>query len=710
MTNRYIPLAAILCAAITLNACGGGGSNGGLVPSQPGSPTSVPSSAPSSTPTASFVINVPSAASSSSVNRRPQFDSPNTRSVRIALQSVNGQPNTSFSQTAAVNATAPGCAATSSGFSCTIKVGGVTGTDMYSLSTYQSNDASGPVLATATVGVTVSATSSSPTQVSLGGVPASVAFSPAKLPLVNDGNIHRVPVTLNVADASGATIVGATAYQSSVSLQIQNDPAHALTLSTVNVSQPGTVVTVTYDSSKPLQDAQIFASDNGMQGATLQAAPLSLNQTSVTLFDDGSNPTGIQVTEAGFTGTFSATLADANIVNESLLNGTAGSGNAVVKLSASSGVRFNTTTLTVSDGNVSTSIPVVVAPHNQRYTAYGSAHTLVTPLGLAKGPDGRLWTSDAANGNMVAFNTSTQAYQTYNVDPNNLGLGPSQFAFDASGNIWFADFTEIGEFNPTTNTTAIFSTGLSATPHVTDVIAGPPGSNTMYFFDIGGNFPLGSAQPTYIGSINTTNGQITEYQTPNNERPDQSLRTPMSMVVGPDNAVWFSDSAHFNVTRFDTSTHTFKDFSASTPTWPSMAPLQLVDGPDGNIWFTATQPLSVNSVIGRIDVANGDVQTFNEGISGGFFWSLVPGTDGNIWFTEQEGQGGVLAGISLFTTFGVIKPTIRTENGAPSVAYYQYPETITPEDAIISNMFDGGGGTMWTVDTNNGQFGEVTFK
>lgn len=705
MINRYIPLAAFLCAAVTLNACGGGGSNsGGLVPSQP---SSSPSSAPSSAQAATFVINVPSATSTSSAKKRTQFDSPNTGSVRIALLSVNGQPNTSISQIAAINATAPGCAATSSGFSCTIKVGAVTGTDMYSLSTYQSNNASGPVLATTTVGVNVSATSSTSTQVSLGGVPASVAFSPAKLPLVNDGNIHRVPVTLNVADASGATIVGTTAYQSPVSLQIQNDAAHALTLSTTNVSQPGTVVTVTYDSSKPLQDAQILASDNGMQGATLQAAPLSVNQRSLALFDDGSNPTGIQVTEAGFTGTFSATLADATVATAALVNGTAGSGNAVVNVSANGGVRFNTTTLTVGDGNVSISIPVAVVPRNQRYTAYGSAHTMLAPLGLAKGPDGRLWTSDVASGNMVAFNTATQAYQTYNVDP--LAQGPSQFAFDASGNIWFGDFNQIGEFNPTTNTTTMFSTSfLAATPNVTDVIAGPAGSNTMYFFDVGGNIFGATNKPTYIGSINTTNGQITEYQTPNNERFNQNIGVPTSMVVGPDNAVWFADSAHFNITRFDTSTHAFKDYPVSTPAFPSMAPLQLVDGPDGNIWFAAVQPLAQQSVIGMIDFANNDaVQTFNEGIKGGLFWTLIPGSDGNIWFTEQVQQGG---GWDLFMTFGVIKPAVRTGNGAPSVAYYQYPETITPQGSLISNLFDAGNGTIWTVDTSNGQFGEVTFK
>src|SRR5262249_3985990 len=148
--------------------------------------------------------------------------------------------------TAAVGAGAPGCSATSTGTACTVKVNGVVGSDVYTISTYQSSDGSGSPLATTTIVVAVSATTATPTQVSLGGVPASVAFSPAKLPLFSDGGIHRVAVTVNAADASGAPIVGAAAYQSPVSLQILNDPGHALTLSTTSVSQPGTVVTVTY--------------------------------------------------------------------------------------------------------------------------------------------------------------------------------------------------------------------------------------------------------------------------------------------------------------------------------------------------------------------------------------------------------------------------------------------------------------------------------
>ena len=705
MTTRYLSLAAAVCAAVTLSACGGG-SNGSIVPPQGASSSPSPATSLSTT----FVFNIPSGSSTSSAAKHRLDVSSDAGSVYIALQSVNGKPNTSVQLTLPIGAGARGCTATSTGTSCSVTVGAVAGTDVYAISSYQSNNATGPVLGTAMIPVNVTQATTATTQVSLGGVPAKLSFSPAKLPLVNDGNIHRVPVTVNAADASGATIVGSAPYQSPVSLQVLNDSSHALTLSTTSVSQPGTVVTVTYDSSKPLSNAQIVASYTGLQSATAVAAPLTINQTPLALFDDGSNPSSVQVTEAGFTGTFTASIANTAVATEAVVNGTTGSGNAVVNVAAAPNVRLNATTLSVSDGDVSVSIPITVIPKPGTYTAYGAEHIMLGPLGLTKGPDGRLWTADGPSGNMVAFDTTAHTYQKYLVDA--TSEGPSQFAFDGSGNIWFADQKKIGELNPANSTVTTYSTGLSAAPNVIDVIAGAPGSNTMWFYDVGANTPAHGNQPTWIGSINTTNGQITEYPTPNNAIPIQAVAVPMSMVMGPDNGVWFADGFHFLIWRFDATTHAFTQYNPSTPSYPTQSPQALAVGPDGNIWFTsAWQNGSApeTSLMSEIQLKNGDaVQTFNDGIVPSDFWTLVPSSDNNLWFTQNAG------GNIGITQIGVINPataTIGTTPNTNTVAYYQYFQAITPQFALISNVLDGGDGkTLWTLDTNNGQIGEVTFK
>src|SRR5580700_1460009 len=190
MTMRCLPLIALL----VLCACGGGGSSS-FVPSA--TPTPAGTNAPSSPDTVSFVINVPAA--STSTAKRSSYVSPSTGSIAFALESVNGTPSSTAPTIAAISATAAGCRAAQSGYSCTISVAAPAGNDVFSITTYQSANGTGTVLASTTLAATVSASSSPNIPLSLGGIPAAVSFSPARLPLVNDGNVHRFAVTLNVA-------------------------------------------------------------------------------------------------------------------------------------------------------------------------------------------------------------------------------------------------------------------------------------------------------------------------------------------------------------------------------------------------------------------------------------------------------------------------------------------------------------------------------
>ncbi len=681
MKIRWIAASAV----VALAACGGGGgSSASLLPSASPTPLATSTTPASIGSNVTFVVTIPSASTSA---RHRAATSANTASIAFVLQSVNGIATTATPTVAAIGASASGCTAAQSGLTCNIVVTAPVGSDIFAVTTYQSNNGSGTPLASTNVAVTVSSSASANVTLDLGGIPASLTFSPARLPLVNDGNVHRVAVTLNAADASGATIVGA-AYQSPVSLQIQNDPAGALSLSTASVSQPGTIVTVTYNSAKPLTQGEIVASDNAMTPATLIAAPLSVSPSQVTMFDDAS-AAGVTLTETGFTGTYAVAVANAADASVAVNPGTLGSGTAVANVTPK--VHFDVTALTVSDGNVTATVPLAVVPHNTSYSSYGREHQLGTAWAMVSDGHGNLWMSDWTNGSIDEFNTSTGAYTAFVVDPSLQG--PWGLAFDANGNLWYADGPQIGEFNTGSQTFATFSTGLEVNAFVTDIVAGPSGN--MWFYDQATSATYPTGAPTYFGSISTTSDAITEYEQQNGAGP---AHTAMSMVEGNDGSIWFADQLNASIGQINTSNGNVTEYATGTPAMPQQSPENLVVTADGKIWFDATGFSSDTSSIGTVNPANGNAITYNANLPvAGLFYAMTVGSDGNLWFVEDPGN----VFVSSQSNVGVINPTTG--------AIYEYT-TLLPQYSKDVTLVNGGNGALWFLDQAYGQVGEVTFK
>lgn len=695
MTLRYASACAALLAAVALDACGGGGSGSALPNTAPAAqPTPAPPGpTPSATPqvTQSFQITIP-AASTSSTTRRARFVSPNTGSIRIAVQSVNGQPASLAPTLAKIGSGAAGCTGSGASTSlvCTVSATAAVGIDVFSITTYQSGDGSGAALAATTVSETVS-TGSAGTAVplSLGGLAAKIAFSPAYLPLVGDGQIHRYPVTIDAVDASGATIVGADPYQSGIFLQIENDPTHALSLSTASVTQPGTIVTVTFDASRSLVHGTIAASGTSLPAAQLDAAPLTVSPLPVFLYDDQTSGTAVTLTESGFTGTFSAAVANAQDAAATLAGGPLQTGSAVASIVPHT--TFDVTTLNVGNGIFSYAVPLTIAPHPGSYTAFGNAHQLKSPASLIEGPDGKLWTADSGNGTLVSFDTASGTYASYTVG--SPGAGPFAIAFDSAGNIWFANGANVGKFTPGSASVTMYSTGLQSAAKVLAIAAGAPGS--MWFYDAGtNNPPLAIGRPSYFGRIDTASGSIQEFPTGNKAGP---LQGPMSMTLGKDGAIWFADGYNGSVGRLDPS-GTISETAVSTPAYPQQAPSVVASGPDGAVWFTSTYNTGGQSILGSIDPGSRQVQLVSGGLVGGVFLTLVAGSDNNLWFTEDE-VGAI--GYSSTITVGVVNPRTRV--------VYQYP-AITPQFSTVTGMVDRGDRTLWMLDASYGQIGKVTFK
>jgi virginiamycin B lyase len=689
MTIRHVAAAAALLAICALEGCGGGTSGGRSLPATV-TPTATPTPGSSSQITESFTLTVPAATSPSAQVRRPRYVSSNTGSVRIAVQSVNGASSSLAPVVATIAGGASGCTAGSGGsLVCTISVPAAVGFDVFAVSTYQSSNGTGTALATTDVAETV--TTSNPTAVplSLGGVPASIAFSPSVLPLVEDGAIHRFPVTLEAVDASGATIVGAAAYASSISLQILGDPTHALSLSTQSVTQPGTVVTVTFDASKGLQNGSIQATGASVT-ASLTAAPLSVSPTPVLVYDDQTGGVPVTLTQAGFTGTFTASLASATDGSVTVAAGPLHSGSAVATVVPNT--IFDVTQLIVGNGAFTAPVTVTIAPQPGTYTAYGSEHRYLNPIDMVQAPNGTFWTADQGTGNVDSFNPSTQTYTTYAVDPSDQG--PYGVAVDAQGNVWFADGPQIGELTPTTSNVQLFTSGLEANANVTSIVAGQSG--TMWFYDQGTNQSLNVGQPSWFGSISTTTDAITEYATPDDATPtNPDGQAYMQMILGPDGAIWFLDGSGAAVGRISAA-GTYTITPIGTPALPTPYPVQLVVGPDGNIWF-AEQSSSGAAALGTVAPSSYAVSLYPIG-SDGLVTALSVGSDHNLWFTFVQGAGFY----SSDTDFGVANPTTH--------AVYVYPTTALPEFSTIGGIIDRGDRTLWVLNTSFGQVGEVPFK
>ncbi|MBV8748515.1 MAG: hypothetical protein JO103_02250 [Candidatus Eremiobacteraeota bacterium] len=699
MTTRLYVAGGAVCAALALAACGGGGGSGSAAPpvvqsTATPTPTPVPTSAPTNAPlTQSFQITVPPAGASGSAHlRRPRFVSPNTGSIRIAMQSVNGQTVALAPTVAKLASGVSGCSTDSkNNLVCTVSALAAVGTDVYAVTTYASSDGSGSPLAATTVASAVTTSGGTSTiTLSLGGVATTLAFSPAVLPLVADGGIHRFALTVGAADASGATIVGATAYQSPISLAIVNDPTHALSLSIASVSQPGQVVTVTYDASKGLSNGGIQALTSGVAPVTLAAAPLNVAPSPVLAYDDASGGVPVTLTQAGFTGTFTASVANAQDASVSVAGGPLGSGSGVATVVPKT--TFDVTTLHVANGSYGYDVPLTVVPHNGAYAAFGNAHTLGSPIGLVEGPDGKLWTGDAQNGTIVSFDPATGNYNATVVDTNNNG--PQGIAFDASGNIWFADKNAVGKFVPSTGAVTTYTAGLGSSAHV-NAIAADISKTTMWFYDRAtNNPPISVNRPSFIGKIDTASGTITEYPS----GTAGPLQAAPAIIVGPDAAVWLADGVNGALGRIDPSSGAFTEYPVSTPQYPSQAPQVLVNGPDGNLWFTSMAPATGVAVFGAIAPSVKQIALY-PAPSGGLFLAMTVGADHNIWYTLDPGSGFFTSSQS---TFGVINPATRTS--------YQYPVGTLPEFAVPAGVVDRGDRTLWILDNAFGQIGKVAFR
>ncbi len=174
--------------------------------------------------------------------------------------------------------------------------------------------------------------------------------------------------------------------------------------------------------------------------------------------------------------------------------------------------------------------------------------------------------------------------------------------------------------------------------------------------------------------------------------------TPQGIVLGPDGAMWFTDSDNDAIVRVDAE-GSFRLFPVEDSSG-GLGPI--VTGPDGNLWFIEYFSTSIGRATVGGEVTVFPLPTFQLG-------DIASGPDGNVWFTTATARpeiGGTQGG-SLGGALGRITPS-----GTASIFPIQSQAVYLaegPDNALWVTSFDsvgrittGGQGQFFPVETQSG--------
>jgi len=123
----------------------------------------------------------------------------------------------------------------------------------------------------------------------------------------------------------------------------------------------------------------------------------------------------------------------------------------------------------------------------------GSSQQVAAPWGIAPGSDGNVWFTDSGTTKAIGRITPSGSITEYSAGlnaearPRDLALGPE-------GDLWFPDegtTRAVGRIDPVTQKITEYSVGLNAGTRPFSITAGPEGEGTMWFFDFGTTRALG---------------------------------------------------------------------------------------------------------------------------------------------------------------------------------------------------------------------------
>ncbi len=387
----------------------------------------------------SIVIPQTRGSATASSLRRPQYVSPSSAQLQVA---VNGGTASTYGLTPA----SPGCSVVSANLTCTFSVAAPPGTDAFTLTL---TDSSGNVLSRNVVSATLSAGTSTPVDVTLAGIPASVRAVPGPNSGI-EGNAtpaYHIPgllpqsVELQALDADGNVIVGpgapaiAAPAVSSGSAYATIAPAKGTDpnayIVTPAAGAGGQSFSITASAqSIPLNDGTTSAPVSGSTNFTYTPA---IAVTAGFFVDIYSIETGKQV------GVFKACPGNCGTV---IVNGVA---------TDSAGDIFASYSLigTLSIGHgVSEFLAGTSAPSR----VLGSANGVTGPGGIAVDKNGMLYVSNAASGSFLHRTAAAiteylpgATTPKYKITGSSI-VSPQGLAVDATGKVYLAQSSGINVY------------------------------------------------------------------------------------------------------------------------------------------------------------------------------------------------------------------------------------------------------------------------
>lgn len=283
------------------------------------------------------------------------------------------------------------------------------------------------------------------------------------------------------------------------------------------------------------------------------------------------------------------------------------------------------------------------------------------PLGITAGPDGNMWFAEQ-QGNKIGKITPAGMVTEFSIPT--AGSYPSFIRTGLDGNLWFTEEggNKIGRITPA-GTITEFPVSTSAPYGIT---LGPDGN--MWFAEEAGA----------IGRI-TTAGVLTEF-------PVAAGSVPIDVAAGPDGNIWFVEL----IGKIGKITNTGMITEYPIPT-PNSAPQGITKGPDGNLWFAEYGQNNGNNI--RKITTSGVITEFPTPTGASAPFEITAGADGNVWFTE--GIANQIGKVSL----DILGPVMSNVSITPDPLAVNTGSSLT---AAVSDSTTGGGNIASAYYSING--------